>query len=422
MANNKKIILKGDVVYSKDKDTMITKKNAYIVCDGQKSKGVFEEIPEQYKDYILIDYTDKIIMPGLVDLHVHASQYGFRGVGMDLELMEWLETHTFPEESKYKDSSYAEAQYDVFSEELIHSATTHAIIFATVHKNPTEYLMDRLEKMGLQTMVGKVNMDTDSPDSLREDTKQSLKDTREWIEDTKGKYENVQPIITPRFIPTCSPELLQGLGELSREYNLRVQSHLSENPSEVELVMSRYKDRKNYADVYHKYGLLANSVMAHCVQSDDIELQMLKDNNVTVAHCAQSNMNLCSGVAKVKKMLNMGIKIGLGTDVAGGSNISVMRAAVDAILASKMRYTLIDKTYQPLNIENALYLATLGGGQFFGKVGSFEKGYDMNAIVIDDSDFYNFSNLNLKERVERAFYLSERTKLKAKFVNGAKIV
>lgn len=422
MASNKKFILKGDVVYSKDKDTIIAKKNAYVVCDGQKSRGVFDEIPQEFQDYLLIDYTDKIIMPGLVDLHTHASQYGFRGVGMDLELMEWLNTHTFPEESKYKDLDFAIAQYDVFSEELIRGSTTHAVIFATIHREPTEYLMKKLEKMGLQTMVGKVNMDMNSPDSLIETTEQSLRSTREWIENTLGEYENVKPILTPRFVPTCSSELLDGLGKLSAEYGLRVQSHLSENPSEVKLVQSRYPDSKNYASVYDKYGLLENSVMAHCVQSDDEELQLLKDKNVVIAHCAQSNMNLCSGVARVNKMLDMGIKVGLGTDVAGGSNISVMRAAVDAILASKMRHTLTDKSYQPLNIENAFYLATIGGGEFFGKVGSFDEGYDMNAVILDDSDFYNFSKLDLKERLERAFYLSEKAYVKAKFVNGAKII
>lgn len=422
MSNTEKFVLKGDIAYSKDRDNITVHTNAYLVCEGKKSAGVFDILPEQYRSYKLFDYTDKLIIPGLVDLHIHAPQCSFKGVGLDLELLEWLSEFVFPKEGRYKDVSYAMTQYDAFCNEMRRGATTHAVIFTTVHRASTEYLMKTIDRTGLQTMVGKVNMDVNAPDSIRETTESSIHDTREWLKATVDKFENVKPILTPRFVPSCSAELLSALGEMSKEYGVAVQSHLSENRSEVELVMNSYPDRKNYADVYAKFGLLKDSVMAHCVQSSDEELQMIKDNHVTVAHCAQSNINLCSGVARVRKMLDMGLEVGLGTDVAGGCNMSVMRAAVDSILASKLLYTLAGREYEPLSFENVFYLATIGGGRYFGEVGSFKSGCDMNAVVIDDSALSIFGKFDLRYRLERAFYIYDKIRINAKFVNGSKVL
>ena len=147
---------------------------------------------------------------------------------MDLELLEWLNTRTFPEEAKYSDMEYARKAYTIFAENMKHSATTRACIFATMHREATELLMDLMEETGLKTMVGKVNMDRNSPDILVEETAESLRETRQWLEDIKGRYRNTAPILTPRFIPTCSDTLMEELKKIQMEYDLPVQSHLSE--------------------------------------------------------------------------------------------------------------------------------------------------------------------------------------------------
>ena len=245
-------VLKGDIIYGISKDEMKAIPSGYVVCVNGKSRGVFEKLPQKYERLPLHDHSGKLIIPGLVDLHIHAPQYAFRGTGMDLELMEWLQQQTFPEESKYADLDYARKAYQIFADSMKKSATTHACIFATRHSQATEVLMDLMEQSGIVSYVGKVNMDREAPDPLRESSADaSAADTRQWLAHVKGKYKRTMPILTPRFIPCCTPELLEQLHEIQTTYELPVQSHLSENPNEVGFVRQLcpksafYGDRKS---------------------------------------------------------------------------------------------------------------------------------------------------------------------------------
>ena len=208
--NKKKEIkaLKGQIVYSESSKKLKICENGYLVYEANQIKGVYPTLPEEYEGILVEDYGNRIIVPGFVDLHVHAPQYAFRGLGMDMELLDWLETNTFPEESKYKDIIYARKAYQMFVDNLKKSATTRACIFATIHKESTILLMDMLEKSGLATMVGKVNMDRNSPDYLREETEESVNETISWLEEVQKKqYQHTKSILTPRFIPSCTDEL-----------------------------------------------------------------------------------------------------------------------------------------------------------------------------------------------------------------------
>ena len=171
-----------------------------------------------------------LIIPGMVDLHIHAPQYAFRGMGMDYELIEWLNTQTFPEEAKYADAEYAKKAYAIFVENMRKSATTRACIFGTIHREATEILMDLMEESGLVSYVGKVNMDRSAPESLTEESADmSAFSTFGWINDIRERYQYTRPILTPRFILSCTDELMEQLREVQRTYQLPVQSHLSEN-------------------------------------------------------------------------------------------------------------------------------------------------------------------------------------------------
>lgn len=422
----KSFVLKGNVAYSRKNRELCTVENGYIVCVDGVSKGVFAELPKEYKDLPLKDYGNKLIIPGLNDIHVHAPQYTFRGLGMDLELLDWLNTHTFPEESKYKDIEYADKAYDIFVDDLKKGGTTRAVIFATMHVPATELLMDKIEAAGLKCYVGKVNMDRNSADYLCEmKAENSLESTKKWLEDIEGKYENVKPVLTPRFTPTCSDELMEGLGDLQKKYDLPVQSHLSENFSEIAWVKDLCPWSTCYGDAYDHFGLFGNgakTVMAHCVHSTDEEVDLMDKNGVFIAHCPQSNANLSSGIAPVRKYLDRNMHVGLGSDVAGGSNLSMFRAMQDAIACSKLRWRIQDESLKPLTAADAFYMATLGGGEYFGKVGSFEEGYELDALVLDDSGIRSVRELNIADRVERFIYLaSEGGKIDAKFVGGNEI-
>lgn len=425
--NKQSFILKGNICYSKSKDELVCRPESYLICVDGVSQGVFEEIPETFAGLNIEDYGDMMIIPGMTDLHIHAPQYIFRGLGMDLELLEWLERNTFPEEARYEDLEYADKAYDIFTEDLKHSATTRAVIFATRHTPATKLLMDKLELSGLKTYVGKVNMDRNSPDYLSEhNANESLNATKQWLEDVCTVYEHTKPILTPRFIPTCSDSLMEGLSELRKNYGLPVQSHLSENLSEIDWVQDLCPWSDGYGDAYDKFGMLGGEtqcVMAHCVYSSEAEMNLLKEGNVFIAHCPQSNMNLSSGIAPVRRFLEKGIRTGLGTDIAGGVTMSMFRCISDAIMVSKLYWRLIDNNAEPLTFSEGFYLATVGSGAFFGKAGSFEKGYEMDALVLDDSQIRSALKLSVKERLERFIYLAdEKGKIAAKYVAGTKII
>ena len=420
-------VLKGNICYAKTKDQLSVTDQGYLVCCQGVSKGVYPVLPEEYRNLPVTDYQDMLIVPGMTDLHIHAPQSPFRGLGMDLELLEWLDTHTFPEESRYKDLDYAEKAYEIFAEDLKQSATTRAVVFGTVHVPATGLLMEKLEDTGLVTYVGKVNMDQNSTDDLREtDAVTALDATAAWIEETKGKYQNTRPILTPRFAPTCSGPLMEGLGKLQREYGLPVQSHLSENLSEIEWVKELFPWSSCYGDVYEHYGLFggqAKTVMAHCVHSSDTEVELMKKKGVYVAHCPQSNINLSSGIAPIRRYLEEGIPVGLGTDMAGGANISMFRCMADAVGVSKLYWRLADQGKRPLAMEEVFYLATKGGGSFFGKAGSFEEGYELDALVLDDNGIRSTRTLGTEERLERCIYLAEEGKrLAGKYAAGKKVI
>ncbi len=418
-------VLKGNIIYSNDDRTLKTVEQGYLVCREGKSAGVFQELPEQFKDYPLEDWGDMLLVPGLVDLHIHAPQFAFRGMGMDLELLDWLNTNTFPEEAKYADLEYAQKAYGIFADSMKKSATTRACIFGTIHRPATELLMDLMEETGLKTMIGKVNMDRNSPDFLKEQSAEaSEQETLRWLEETGSRYENVKPILTPRFIPSCTDDLMERLGKLQKEYGLPVQSHLSENQGEVAWVKELCPASRFYGDAYDRFGLFGGNgktVMAHCVSSSEEEIELIKERGVTIAHCPQSNTNLSSGVAPVRTYLDRGVKVGLGSDVAGGSGESIFRAMADAIQVSKLRWRLKDDRLKPLTVEEAFYLGTLGGGSFFGKVGSFQEGYELDLLILDDGSLPHPQTLTLRERLERFIYLSDDRHIKGKYVGGYRI-
>lgn len=418
-------VLKGNFCYSLSPDQITILENGYLVCEGKQIVGLFEACPEEYQHLPCMDFGDKIIIPGMSDLHVHAPQFAFRGLGMDMELLDWLNTHTFPEESKYQDPDYAHDAYAIFTKHLRQSTTTRACIFSTIHVLATQILMDKMEASGLCTYVGKVNMNRNSPPYLCETSvEQALADTEEWILHSKAAYERTKPILTPRFIPSCTDDLMRGLRGLQEKYGLPVQSHLSENYGEIAWVKELCPNSAFYGDAYDQFGLFGRDypcVMAHCVHSSPEELQRIKENGVFIAHSPESNTNLASGVAPVSSYLKMGLNVGLATDVAGGSHESLLRAMVQAIQASKLRWRLLDQEVKPLSFDQAFYLATAGGGKFFGKVGTFAPGYELDAVVLNDENLDHPQELTVRDRLERIAYLADERNTFAKFVAGKRL-
>lgn len=417
-------VLKGTICYSKTPTQLEICPNSYAVCVDGCSKGVFSTLPQEYVALPVLDYGERLIIPGLVDLHIHAPQYTFRGTGMDLELMDWLQTQAFPEESRFASEEYAQKAYGIFAQQMKNSATTRAVVFGTRHAPATQILMEKLEQAGIVSFVGKVNMDQNGPDSLIEESSEaSAEATLQWLDETAGRFRYTKPILTPRFIPSCSRSLLEKLEKIRREWGLPVQSHLSENPGEIQFVRELFPEEPTYGHCYDRYGMLNdNTIMAHCVYSSEEEVKLLKERDVYIAHCPASNTDLSSGIAPVRKYLDGGLHVGLGSDVAGGHTESIFHAMADAIQVSKLYWRLVDSSCKALCFAEAFYLATLGGGSFFGKVGSFEAGYAFDALVLNEDGLPHWSEFDPKQRLERFAYLEQgRSSLYAKFVEGRKI-
>ena len=417
-----KKIYKAHILYTKEKDRFEVLENGYVAVDANgRVTAVSANLQSlDSEDAEVIDFGDSLLIPAMNDMHVHAPQYRNQGIAMDLELLPWLQNYTFPEEMKFADTGYAERMYRRFIRDLWRYGTMRSCVFATIHTESTRLLMRLFQDAGMGAMVGKVAMDRNCPDGLSENVKAYIEGQESLIAEANSS-PLVRPIITPRFIPSCTPELLHACGELAAKYQLPVQSHLSENRDEIAWVRELEPESTCYGDAYDRYGLFGQTptIMAHCVWTEGEELELIKRRDVMVAHCPTSNFNVASGMAPIRKFLDKGIRVGLGSDISGGHNLSIFQMMVYAIQVSKMQYQQ-NHRHAFLTLSEAFWIATKSAGSFFGKVGSFEPGYEFDALVIDDSDL-NHDNYSLLERLERYIYLGDDRQIKHRFCSGKEI-
>ena len=402
-------------------------RTGYALCEEGRWSGFAETLPEAWAALPLTDTGDALILPGLTDLHLHAPQYGYAGTAMDLQLLDWLERYTFPEESRFADTAYADAAYTRFTNDLLRSATTSACVFATIHTDATLLLMEKLEAAGLKSFVGRVSMDRNSPDSYREPSAEAgLAGVRDWLDRCESAgFRHTKPMLTPRFTPSVTDEYMRGLGELAKERRLPAQSHLNENRDEIAWVRSLCPDAAHYADTYDRFGLLdVPCVMAHCIYNTPEEAELLRRKGVYIAHCPTSNANVVAGMAPAAAQLRGGWRIGLGSDVAGGHTLNLFGVMACAIRVSKLRWLEKDPSQKPLTVSEVLYMATVGGGSFFGEDGHprglFEPGCPFDAIVLDDAALRTTVACEGAQRVERYIYRGSGLPV-AKYVDGRRL-
>ncbi|XP_024201479.1 guanine deaminase isoform X4 [Pan troglodytes] len=330
----------------------------------------------------------EFFMPGLVDTHIHASQYSFAGSSIDLSLLEWLTKYTFPAEHRFQNIDFAEEVYTRVVRRTLKNGTTTACYFATIHTDSSLLLADITDKFGQRAFVGKVCMDlNDTFPEYKETTEESIKETERFVSEMLQKnYSRVKPIVTPRFSLSCSETLMGELGNIAKTRDLHIQSHVSENRDEVEAVKNLYPSYKNYTSVYDKNNLLTNkTVMAHGCYLSAEELNVFHERGASIAHCPNSNLSLSSGFLNVLEVLKHEVKIGLGTDVAGGYSYSMLDAIRRAVMVSNI--LLINKVNEKsLTLKEVFRLATLGGSQALGldgEIGNFEVGKEFDAILIN---------------------------------------
>lgn len=416
-------ILKGNIVHAPLCGKIETMENGCLVLeDGGTIREILPMVPHGFAGDV-IDYGDKLIMQSFADMHLHAPQYPMLGMGMDLPLIDWLNTYTFKTESRFADLDYAQRIYRRLAEDLVTGGTTRVVMFSSMHTDATLVLMKCLEKAGVTGFVGKVNMDRNGAEYLQETTEESKRETLRWL-DACSDFKSIKPILTPRFTPSCSNELMEWLGKLANNRGLYVQSHLSENTNEIAWVRELHPDCAQYWESYNKYGLWKDhTIMAHCVHSDAREREAMREHGVVAAHCAGSNINICSGVAPVRTMLDEGNWVTLGSDIAGGALLAMNKVITMSIRASKFRHMMTQGNERFLSVSEGYYLGTSSGHRFFGDRDGFAKGNKLHAIVVDDSVFTEMTRpLSLSERFERAVYQMDKSSITAVWSEGKKIV
>jgi guanine deaminase len=376
------------------------------------------------------------LLPGLVDLHIHAPQWPQMGKALHLPLNDWLQQYTFPLEARYSDLAFARLAYESLVDNLLANGTTTATYFGTVHLEATRLLADIAIDKGQRAVVGKVAMDssTECPDFYRDTTTESgLADTRAFIEYVHGTGSSlVHPAVTPRFIPSCTDEMLEGLGRIAAEYGCHVQTHCSESDWEHQYVIDRHG--MNDTQSLDQFGLLTDrTVLAHSNLVSNADIDTIGARNSGIAHCPLSNVYLSHSVFPARKALDSGLKVGLGTDIAGGASPSILRNCQVAVTASRALEDGVDPslpasergvTGSRIDYQEAFWMATAGGGQALElDVGLFRPGYEFDAMIVDttvgDSNLLTWPDLDtIDDVLQKIIYNAGRQNIVQTWVQG----
>ena len=315
----------------------------------------------------------------MIDCHVHYPQIDIIA-SYGEQLLDWLNRYAYPAEKKFSDAEYAAEIANFFVDELLRNGTTTALVFATVHPQSVDAIFDKALRLNMRLISGKVLMDKNCPEELRDDAKSAYEDSLRLIEKWHGK-DRLSYAITPRFAVTSSEGQLAAAGRLAREHSdVYVHTHLAENNDEVGLIAKQFPWSRSYLDVYEHFGLIRErSVFAHCLYLDDQDRKSMADNGAAIAFCPMSNLFLGSGLFDLRSAHEKGIRVGLGTDVGGGTSLSLLRTASEA-------YKVLHLQDQALPPFDALYLATLGAARALyvdDKIGNFELGKEADFVVLD---------------------------------------
>lgn len=338
-------------------------------------------------------------LPGLVDLHIHAPQYPQLGLALDEPLEVWLHKYTFPLEARYTDLDFARERYTALVDDLLATGTTTALYFATQHEAATKLLADICIEKGQRALVGKVVMDDPvaCPEYYRDESAETaVTETRAVIDHIRAHPENgagrVLPVITPRFIPSCTDEALEGLGALAQECGCHVQTHCSESDWAHGHVLSRFG--KTDAAALDSFGLLTRkSVLAHSNFLTDEDMDRLASRGAAVGHCALSNIYFANSVFPLRHALEKGVHVGLGTDISGGPSASMFEAVRTTVQSSRMLAEGTDPSLpasergrpnSAINLVTAFHLATAGGGEALDlPIGIIAPGYRFDVLAVD---------------------------------------
>jgi len=365
-------------------ECVVYEADALIVMQGGKIQSfgaAGSELPNLPADVEVTHYENCLILPGFIDCHVHYPQTEIIGV-YGKHLLDWLNKYTFVAEQNFKNAEHAHATAKVFLRESLRCGTTTSSVFCTVDPVSVDAFFEESNKLNMRNIAGKVLMDRNAPDELLETPQQGYEQTQELISRWHGNARSLYSV-TPRFAPTSSPQQMELTGKIWAENpGTYLQSHVSENPSEVRWVGELFAERSSYVDVYGHYGMLGErSILGHGVHLSEPEFQALHDSGTAIAHCPTSNLFLGSGLFDIQKAVDPGrpVRVGLATDLGAGTNFSQLVTMSEA-------YKVAQLNGYALSAHHAYYLATRGAAHALyldDKIGSLEAGMEADLTVLD---------------------------------------
>lgn len=370
-------------------DGLLVTRNGKVVDIGEA-----ESLIPQYPQANHTDYSGKLLIPGLIDSHLHFPQTEMIA-SYGEQLLEWLENYTFPVEGKFEDPQYAAMIAEVFLRQLYKNGTTTAMVYSSVHKGATDALFAAAQNNNMLMIAGKVCMDRNCPPWLQDTPLTAQRDSAELIQQWHGN-DRLYYAITPRFAPTSSPEQMQALAELAQQYpDVFIQTHLSENRNEIAWVKSLYPDFNSYLDVYDHYSMVRpRAVFGHCLHLESQEWQRLAEAGATIAFCPTSNLFLGSGLFDLDQAQANNIHLALATDVGGGNSFSMLKTFGEAYKVCQLRRT-------KLSPMQGLYMMTQGAAvalQLEDKIGNLNVGSDADFVLLDPM-FDELSSLRLQNSI-----------------------
>lgn len=352
-------------------------------------------------DTEIIDYRGRLIVPGFVDTHLHFAQTDIIASHGE-QVLQWLERYTFPAERRFADPVHAAEVAEFSVNEMLRNGTTTSMVFATVHKGSAEAIFRAAQARGLCMIAGKVLMDRNSPDGLCDTAESGYEDSKQLIRDWHDKHgTRLRYAVTPRFAPTSTERQLALAGKLLDEHpGVYLQSHLAENRHECQWVRELFPWSKSYLDVYERFGLLRpRSVYAHCIHLESADRKLMAHKGAAMSFCPTSNLFLGSGLFDADEARKHGVKVGLGTDVGGGTSFSILRTLHEG-------YKVLHLNGQTMDALQGFHLATLGGAKALEldrEIGNFETGKFADFAVLDMA-----ASPLVERRLASAGSLSER--------------
>ncbi|RLC47641.1 MAG: guanine deaminase [Candidatus Cloacimonadota bacterium] len=381
-------IIKSNFLTPLSSDKAILLRDKYLIID---ESGQIENITDNLlksKNELVYDFSSQIIIPGLIDIHIHFPQLYSIGQHCN-DLLKWLNNYIFDEERKFANNEYAKSVSEKFFANLLKHGTTTAVVYSSIHKDATDIAFQTAKRLGNRVFIGKMMMDQNCPYFLKENTDTSIAESIELYEKWNGYNDRLYYIFSPRFAICCSMNLMKNIGKFIHRLpdGVYVQTHLSEDKSEIQTVKRLFPKYPNYTSIYeHSEILTAKTIVGHTLHLSEEEFRILQKYDVKIAHCPDANFFLKTGSFPYQKIVNYGLLFGLGSDIGAGTNFSIF------YIMKMMNYTQKEIDISP---EIAFYYATLGGAKCLSlanKIGSIEVGKIADLVLLKLPDYIDTSN------------------------------